>query len=145
MVWSMVVAILATVSAWALARGGSPARSGPLPGLARQVAPVNVIAPKVATSIPALASKPQPADAKRFLTREVVSKPPGNTAAIIGHPQAPVALEPGVYKTEPFACIVVVPEPQLDDALVIQPPAGRFSMRIVAPDLRFVPVNPARK
>jgi hypothetical protein len=93
----------------------------------------------------ALAGNPQPATLKQFQTLEAVSMPPGITPAIVGRPRvSAAALEPGVYKTEPFACIVVVPGPQLDDPMIIQPPAGEFRMRTIVPDLRFIPLERER-
>jgi len=47
---------------------------------------------------------------------------------------------PGVYKTEPYACIVVVPGPHADDRMVIGRNAGIESkMPIINPDVTFVP------
>jgi len=112
--------------------------------VARQLASADPIAGKVAAATAALAGEPKPAILKQFRTREAVSKPPGNTAAIVGRPRVAAGLEPGVYKAETFACIVVVPEPRLDDAMIIQPPAGEFRMRAIVPDLRFIPLERER-
>lgn len=49
---------------------------------------------------------------------------------------------PGVYKTEPFACIVIVPDGHLDEQMLI-PAAGPVSnMPVLKPELRFVPLKP---
>jgi len=47
---------------------------------------------------------------------------------------------PGVYKTEPFTCIVVVPSSNHDDRMVIGPANTDQQMSIIPPDLRFVPL-----
>jgi len=46
---------------------------------------------------------------------------------------------PGVYKTEPFACIVAVPGPTPDDRMVMLPANPDQKMPILRPSLRFVP------
>jgi hypothetical protein len=52
-------------------------------------------------------------------------------------------LAPGIYKTEPYACIVIVPGPHPDDRSLIQPPSTPSDpMPVIKPDLRFVPVRP---
>jgi hypothetical protein len=63
---------------------------------------------------------------------------------------SPSALpKPGVYRTEPFACIVVVPGAQHDDAciigstnrhggLAVEP---KLNMPTMNPPLRFIPLN----
>jgi hypothetical protein len=52
---------------------------------------------------------------------------------------------PGVYKTEPYSCIVVVPGAGLDDCFLVNPGGGHSSMPTVQPELRLVPLAPARK
>jgi hypothetical protein len=99
----------------------------------------------VETSAAALAGKPKPSHAKFPGTLEMVSTQPGNTARNASQRPASLQLEPGVYKTEPFECLVVVPGPQADDAMIAQPPAGEIQMWSIAPDLRFIPINPKRK
>jgi hypothetical protein len=49
---------------------------------------------------------------------------------------------PGVYKTEPYACIVIVPGEHPDDKCVIHPPEPVPNMPVVKPELRFIPVPP---
>ena len=46
---------------------------------------------------------------------------------------------PGIYKTEPFACIVAVPGPTSDDRMVMLPANPDQKMPILRPSLRFVP------
>ena len=48
---------------------------------------------------------------------------------------------PGVYKTEPFTCIVVVPGSNHDDRMIIGPANPDQRMSIVPRDLRFVPLS----
>ncbi len=59
-------------------------------------------------------------------------------------PSAPRTVPPGVYKTEPYSCIVVVPGAHLDDRCIINPGVGDIPMPIVKPDLRFIPWNAAK-
>jgi len=49
---------------------------------------------------------------------------------------------PGVYKTEPYTCIVIVPAGHSDDKSVIHPPDPGPNMPVLKPDLRFVPLRP---
>ena len=58
---------------------------------------------------------------------------------------APPIIPPGVYKTAPYSCIVVVPGPQLDDKCIVNPGGGNSPMPIIKPDLRFIPLGQARK
>src|ERR1035441_571387 len=60
-------------------------------------------------------------------------------------PTAPPMIPAGVYKTVPYSCIVVVPGPQPDDRCVINPGDVASAMPIVRPDLRFIPLDPAKK
>jgi hypothetical protein len=46
---------------------------------------------------------------------------------------------PGVYKTEPYACIVVVPGRHADEAMMIDPGKTHSGMPIIEPKLKFVP------
>jgi hypothetical protein len=48
-------------------------------------------------------------------------------------------LKPGVYKTEPYACIVVVPGRSIDDHIVVTSDTPDAKMPVIKPDLRFVP------
>ena len=64
------------------------------------------------------------------------------------HPQPPAApgqLPPGVYKTLPYTCIVVVPGPHLDEWFFVTPPGGECPMPIIRPDVQFIPFGQARK
>jgi hypothetical protein len=55
------------------------------------------------------------------------------------------SLEPGVYRTEPYACIVVVPEPQQDDCCIIGRTDKNSKMPMREPDLRFIPMSRKKK
>ena len=59
-------------------------------------------------------------------------------------PAAPPIIPPGVYKTAPYSCIVVVPGPQLDDKCIVNPGGGNSRMPIIKPDLHFIPWGPAK-
>lgn len=49
-------------------------------------------------------------------------------------------LKPGLYKTEPYTCIVIVPDKQADDRAVHKPTVAPFEMPVTKPELRFVPI-----
>jgi hypothetical protein len=57
---------------------------------------------------------------------------------------APAIIPPGVYRTAPYSCIVVVPGPQLDDKCIVNPGGGNDPMPIIKPDLQFIPWGPAK-
>jgi hypothetical protein len=57
---------------------------------------------------------------------------------------APPTILPGVYKTAPYNCIVVVPGPQLDDKCVVNPGGGNSRMPIIKLDLQFIPWGSSR-
>ncbi len=48
---------------------------------------------------------------------------------------------PGVYKTEPYACIVVVPDKCPDDRSVVAPAERGSAMPVIKPELRFTPLG----
>ena len=60
----------------------------------------------------------------------------------IALPSAPTNIPPGVYKTAPYSCIVVVPGPHPDDKCIVNPGPWDSSMPIVKPDLQFIPLDP---
>jgi hypothetical protein len=59
-------------------------------------------------------------------------------------PAAPPIIPPGVYKTTPYSCIVVVPGPHPDDKCIVNPGSGNSPMPIIKPDVRFIPWGPAK-
>ena len=52
---------------------------------------------------------------------------------------------PGVYKTAPYSCIVVVPGLHPDDRCIVNPGESDSSMPILKPDLQFIPLHPPQK
>jgi hypothetical protein len=54
----------------------------------------------------------------------------------------PNGLAPGIYKTEPYTCIVIVPGEHPDDRMAIHPPDQGSNMPVLKPDLHFIPVQP---
>ncbi|HWV98618.1 MAG TPA: hypothetical protein VNZ64_02885 [Candidatus Acidoferrum sp.] len=50
-------------------------------------------------------------------------------------------LTPGAYKTAPYACIVIVPDKNLDDCCVVAPAECDSRMPVVTPELRLVPLR----
>ena len=56
-------------------------------------------------------------------------------------PSPPTNLPPGVYRTVPYSCIVLVPGPHPDDKCIVNPGPWDSSMPIVRPDLHFIPLN----
>ena len=59
-------------------------------------------------------------------------------------PSAPSTIPPGVYRTFPYSCIVVVPGPHPDDRCIVNPGGGNDPMPIIKPDLQFVPWDPTK-
>jgi hypothetical protein len=59
-------------------------------------------------------------------------------------PSTPPGLPPGVYRTVPYGCIVVVPGPLVDDKCIVNSGGGNSSMPIIKPDLQFIPWTPAK-
>jgi hypothetical protein len=60
-------------------------------------------------------------------------------------PSAPATVPPGVYRTVPYSCIVVVPGPHPDDRCIVRPPDVDSSMPITKPELQFIPWSPAKE
>jgi hypothetical protein len=54
-------------------------------------------------------------------------------------PGEPGSVPPGVYESEPYTCIVVVPGPQWDDRCLVPGGAAIEPMPVVKPELRLVP------
>ena len=54
---------------------------------------------------------------------------------------SPVPDEPGVYTTQPFAGIVVVPQEHLDDSIALSSPEGNTQMPMLNPELYFIPLE----
>jgi len=48
---------------------------------------------------------------------------------------------PGVYRTEPYACIAVVPGTNADDRCLVRPGESDPAMLAIKPELRFIPLN----
>jgi hypothetical protein len=55
------------------------------------------------------------------------------------NPPALSRLPPGVYKTVPYSCIVIVPGSEVDPGGVIKRAMPNPTMPILKPDLQFVP------
>jgi hypothetical protein len=50
--------------------------------------------------------------------------------------------KPGVYKTIPYTCVVIVPGPHPDERMpAVSPPAVEPNMPVVKPDLQFIPLK----
>jgi hypothetical protein len=49
--------------------------------------------------------------------------------------------KPGVYRTTPFACIVIVPANHLDDPMAVRPAETACPMPMLKPELRFIPLR----
>ena len=63
----------------------------------------------------------------------------GGRTSNVNPPSSP--LTPGVYKTAPFACIVIVPGKNPDDRCVVVPAECDSRMPVLKPELRFTPLN----
>lgn len=59
-------------------------------------------------------------------------------------PSTPPTIPPGVYRTTPYSCIVVVPGPHPDDKCVVKHGPGDSPMPVVKPDLQFIPLHPPK-
>ena len=59
-------------------------------------------------------------------------------------PSAAPTIPPGVYRTVPYSCIVVVPGPHPDDRCIFGKGSVGSPMPIIKPDLRFIPWSPAK-
>jgi len=51
--------------------------------------------------------------------------------------------KPGIYRTTPYACIVVAPEKGIDPLVAIRPPelAAPAPMPMLKPELHFIPLS----
>lgn len=59
-------------------------------------------------------------------------------------PQVP--LKPGVYKTSPYTCLVLVPGPQHDDACILGPGTiGMEKMPVIQGGVNFIPYSFGQK
>jgi hypothetical protein len=95
-----------------------------------------------------------PDPSSRRPTRPVLSPPPAKAyAPLTAATYAQVALStevsnvspvfpnPGVYRTEPFAGIVIVPSADIDSAIALAAPEGAAAMPMLNPELRFIPLD----
>ena len=57
---------------------------------------------------------------------------------------SPAILEPGVYKTEPFGGIVIVPNRNIDASIAFPAPEIASAMPMLKPELRFIPLDPSK-
>jgi hypothetical protein len=76
----------------------------------------------------------------RAMTNRFLLVPGLNSTNLVPNSLRHLSPAPGIYKTEPFTCIVVVPGSNHDDRMVIDPANTDQKMSIVPPDLRFVPL-----
>jgi len=76
-----------------------------------------------------------------------VLKRPGTNAPALSFvvTNAPIVLKPGVYKIEPYAGTVIVPDSHPDDGAIVRLAEDDLAMPIIKPDLRFIPLKPASK
>jgi len=64
-------------------------------------------------------------------------------AIILQAPESPRAgLKPGLYATQPYAGIVLVPPTRVDERALVNPPPMVPSMRMITPELHFTPIAP---
>ena len=57
-------------------------------------------------------------------------------------PPASNSPAPGVYITEPYTCIVVVPDRHPDEASAVNPTQRTAPMPTIQPDVRLIPLRP---
>jgi len=139
LLWLIAVAVVAMILVWSLARVKPPTRAEVSSSL-----PLPAVKVSSASERPALTTRAKQGSAstRYFAALPTSATNVANTARSLVN--QPVKLEPGLYSTEPFACLVVVPNPKFDDRMVIKPPSGEFSILSSEPGLRFMPVNPAK-
>ena len=82
--------------------------------------------------------KPGPGKARLMKVPAGSLSVPSQTVAIINS----VPLDPGVYTTQPFACIVAVPPEHLDGSIAVSPTEGASNMPTLNPELHFIPLDP---
>ena len=86
---------------------------------------------------------PNQRDSMRLLTTADGGLPVPNlqmgARAVIAQ-SASALLIPGIYKTAPYACIVVVPDKCPDDHSVVAPAECGSAMPVIRPELRFTPL-----
>ncbi len=90
-------------------------------------------APWLTSNIGVLAWSTNGVQRTNFFARPRLARPKG---------RVPSAPKPGVYRTEPYACIVVVPGKHPDDRSVVKPGDPGPPMPVVRPELRFIPFRP---
>jgi hypothetical protein len=101
----------------------------------------------VVAGLPGLSFSPSSAGARSWMvTNAAVSKSnrwiylqPPRGFALAPRPNTPNALPPGVYESEPYKCIVVVPGPQWDDRCLVSGGDPTAPMPVRKPELRLVP------
>ena len=49
--------------------------------------------------------------------------------------------KPGVYKTVPYACIVIAPGKSPDDKIAVRPAERGSAMPAIKPELHFIPLR----
>ena len=91
-----------------------------------------------------------PGTNSQFLTVPPAWKPPrqGQNVVPRAHLRPPAAAAgpaPGVYKTTPYSCIVMVPGPHPDDRAIVSPGGGQYTMPVITPELQFIPLRQAKK
>ena len=100
--------------------------------------------PEVRLQIPASSSKPLNGGSLLVTPGFIQVLPPPNSKS--WRPPSPgQELSPGLYKSVPYTCLVLVPRSHLDDKFVIGGggPGGNIdSMPIIRPSLRLVPLKP---
>jgi hypothetical protein len=105
-----------------------------------QIALSNVFQSAPKLSVP-LAPSVQSAAQTPIITLRVSTNPPVILRVPFAHSPAPLAA--GIYKTEPYTCLVLVPGPHLDDKFVISGNGGpQIQMPTVQPGLKFIPLKP---
>ena len=72
--------------------------------------------------------------------RVLATNVPNRSATSDWNLNSTVSPRPGIYKTEPYACIVIVPGKQPDDQCVVKPIESGSTMPVIRPKLRFVPL-----
>ena len=108
-----------------------------------QSSSTNLLLPKPKLSVPlvALAASPNQTVVVPLMNSSnelmIFRVPSAHSATIVA---------PGIYKTEPYTCLVLVPGRHLDDKSIISGNRGpQIQMPTVRPDLKLIPRKPSSR
>ncbi len=131
------------LSAWVICLSGACSRTvGPASEAKSTSVAVQVVSPRAVDYGPNLGLIPNSMVSQVPLVgqRTVPVFNAKSASVITNDASLAVPPAPGLYKTTPFACIVIVPEAHLDDGMAKETPDSPSDMPVLRPDLGFVPI-----